>query len=171
MTLQDFFDFISEHPAIILFYFIALPLTAFLACVFGKNEGHISPWKFLYSFLIYGACIPGIFSISLNVYLFLFERQSVLDANIYTQILPIIVMGFTLWFISKNVDLDDIPGFDKLGGLMIMIACILALMWMLDRTRIFAITILPFWMVILIVVGLLIVARFGFKAFFASNKT
>jgi len=170
MTLQDFFDFISEHPAIILFYFIALPLTAFLACIFGRKEGHLSPWKFLYSFLIYGACIPGIFSISLNVYLFLFERQSVLDANLYTQILPIVVMGFTLWFISKNVDLDEIPGFDKLGGLMIMIACILALMWMLDRTRIFAITILPFWTVILIIIGLLIVARLGFKSFFASDK-
>jgi len=50
-----------------------------------------------------------------------------------------------------------------------MIAGILALMWMLDKTRIFAITILPFWTVILIVVGLLIVARFGFKNFFGSN--
>lgn len=169
MTLQDFFDLLSASPAIIIFYFVALPLTAFLACVFGRNEGHLSPWKYLYSFLIYAACLPGIFSISLNVYLFLFERQSVLDANIYTQILPIIVMGFTLWFISKNVDLDRIPGFDKVGGLMMMIACILALMWMLDKTRIFAITILPFWVVILIVVGLLVVARVGFKGFFASN--
>jgi len=169
MTLQDFFDLLSANPAVLLFYFIAVPLTAFLAYIFGKNDGHLVPWKYLYSFLIYAACLPGIFSISLNVYLFLFERQSVLDANIYTQILPIIVMGFTLWFISKNVDLDLIPGFDKVGGLMMMIAGILALMWMLDKTRIFAITILPFWVVILIVVGLLVVARFGFKNFFSST--
>lgn len=62
-----------------------------------------------------------------------------------------------------------IPGFDKVGGLMMMIAGILALMWILDKTRIFAITLVPFWMVILIVVGLLIVARVGFKGFFAGN--
>lgn len=168
MTLKDFFDLMSDNPAILLFYFIALPLTAFLACVLGRNEGHISPWKYLYSFLIYGACIPGIFAISLNIYLFLFERQSVMDANIYTQILPIIVMGFTLWFISKNVDLDQIPGFDKVGGLIMMIAAVLAVMWILDRTRIIAITFLPFWVVIVIVIVLLVVFRFGFKSFFSK---
>jgi len=168
MTLKDFFDLMSDNPAILLFYFIALPLTAFLACVLGRNEGHLSPWKYLYSFLIYGACIPGIFAISLNIYLFLFERQSVMDANIYTQILPIIVMGFTLWFISKNVDLDQIPGFDKVGGLIMMIAAVLAVMWILDRTRIIAITFLPFWVVLVIVIVLLVLFRFGFKSFFSK---
>lgn len=170
MTLQDFFDLLSDNPALILFYFIALPLTAFLACVFGKNEGHLSPWKYLYSFLIYGACIPGIFAISLNVYLFLFERQSILDANLYTQILPIIVMFFTLWFISKNVDLDQIPGFDKLGGLMIMIGAILSMMWVLDRTHIIAITFMPFWVVLVMIVAMLIAVRYGFKTFYSSPK-
>ena len=74
MTLQEFFDACAQQPAIPIFFFTALPLTAFLAGVFGKGEGHISPWKYLYTGLIYLAFIPGIFSITLSIYLFLFER-------------------------------------------------------------------------------------------------
>jgi len=74
MTLQEFFDACTNNPEIIGFYFVALPLTAFLASVFGKGEGHLSPWKYLYTVLVYAATVPGIFAIVLNVYLFLFER-------------------------------------------------------------------------------------------------
>ena len=92
MTLQEFFDACTSNPEIIGFYFVALPLTAFLASVFGKGEGHLSPWKYLYTILVYGATIPGIFAIVLNVYLFLFERQPIMQSNLYTQVVPVMVM-------------------------------------------------------------------------------
>ena len=52
MTLQEFFDICSDHPEIVGFYFVALPLTAFLVIIFGKGEGHLTPWKYLYTFII-----------------------------------------------------------------------------------------------------------------------
>ena len=73
MTLQELFDVLGANPEIILFFFAALPLTAFLASVFGRGEGHLSPWKYLYCILTYLSAIPGIFAILLNIYLFLFE--------------------------------------------------------------------------------------------------
>ncbi len=163
MTLQEFFDVCSNHPEFIGFYFVALPLTAFLASVFGKGEGHLSPWKYLYTFLVYCATIPGIFAVVLNVYLFLFERQSIMDSNIYTQILPIVIMFFTLWLIKRNVPFEYIPGFNKISGLVMVTFAIIAVMWLLDRTHIFAVTFLPFHYVLLLLVGLFVFARLGLK--------
>lgn len=166
MTLQDFFDICSDRPEFIGFFFVALPLTAFLASIFGKGEGHLSPWKYLYSFLVYAATIPGIFAILLNVYFFLFERQPIMQTNVYTQILPILIMVFTLWLIKRNVAFDDIPGFDRISGMMMVTLVILAIMWVLDRTHIFAVTFMPFQQVLLILIGLLLVARWGMKRMF-----
>lgn len=161
MTLGDFFEISSENPTIIIFYFVAVPLTALLAWVFGRGQGAMSPWKYLYTVLIYLACVPGIFSITLSVYQFLFERRSVMDTNVYTQILPILSMVVTIWLIRKNVDLDDVPGFGKLSGLMMLITVVLVVMWILDKTRIFALTYIPFTYAILILTGLFVVARYA----------
>ena len=165
MTLQDFFNACAEQPAIPIFFFTALPLTAFLAWVFGKGEGHISPWKYLYSVLVYLAFIPGIFSITLSIYFFLFERRSIMETDIVLQIIPVAVMIITYWLIKKNVTMDQIPGFGKLSGLIIMITVILVGMWILDRTHLIAITIIPFQWFIPLFIALIVAARYGWKVF------
>lgn len=166
MTLGDFFNALSDNPSIVCFLFVSVPLTAFLASIFGKNEGAKRPWKELYTVLVYLTSIPGIFAITLNVYLFLFERQSIMDTNLYTQILPIISMVLTLWLIRKNVKFEEIPGFDKLGGLIMILAALIIFMWILEKTHIFAITIIPFSYFILLFVVLLVAIRFGWKRMF-----
>ncbi len=166
MTLQEFFDVCSQNPEIIGFFFVALPLTAFLASIFGKGEGHLSPWKYLYTVLVYLATIPGIFAVILNVYLFLFEKQPIMQSNIFTQILPIFIMILTLWLIKRNVPFEYIPGFDKISGLVMITFAILAVMWLLDRMHIFAITFLPFHYVIILLIVLFVLARIGMKRMF-----
>ena len=163
MTLQDFFELCSRRPEYVGFYVVSILLTAFLAGVLGKGEGHLSPWKYLYSFLIYFATIPGIFAIILNIYLFLFERQSIFQMNLYTQLLPILVMILTLWIIRKNVPFDLVPGFDKISGLVSITFGILGVMWLLDRMHIVAISFLPFHFVILLVILLFVLVRIGLK--------
>lgn len=168
MTLGQFFDLLSQNPSILIFYFVSAPLTALLSLIFGKGEGNRSPWKYLYSFLIYFVSIPGIFAITLNAYLFLFERQSIFNANIYTQILPIICMIITLWLINRNADFNRIPGFDRIGGLMFIITCLLIIMWILEKTHIFAITFIPFHYFILLLFALLILLRIGWSKMFSD---
>jgi hypothetical protein len=163
MTLGQFFNVISEQPSIVLFYFFALPFTAFLATIFGKDEGHMTPWRYLYSGLIYFACIPGIFAITLSAYLFLFERTSIMDTNVYTQILPILCMMITLWLIRKNVNLKDVPGFDKISSLVFVITILISLMWILEKTNIFVFTFMPFYQFILFFIGFLVVIRIGWN--------
>lgn len=163
MTLGDFFNYLSQHPSMVLFYFLALPITAALALVFGRGEGHISPWKYLYSALIYLSAIPGIFAITLNVYLFLFERQSIMQANIFTQILPVLIMLVTFFLVRRNVDFEQIPGFGKISGLICIITALIVLMWILEKTHIIAITFLPFHIVLIIFAVLLIAVVFGWR--------
>ena len=169
MTLKDFFDLIGDNPVWILVYFTMIPITAFLAGIFGKGEGHLTPWKQLYSTLIYMVAIPGIFAITLSIYFFLFERRSILDTDVYNQIVPVGSMLLTLLLIRKNVNMERIPGFGKVSGLMMMIFATLALMWGLDRTRIYvvAFTRMPFYYVLGIFAGLFLMVRFGWRRMFS----
>lgn len=148
---------------ILVFYMGAVPLTALLALWLGKGEGHQSPWKFLYSALVYLTCIPGIFALTLSLYLFLFERRSIMDTNIYTQILPVLSMVATLWLIKRNVSLDFIPGFGKLSGLLMVLFALIVLLWVLDRMRIFAITFIPFIWVVVFMLVIILVAIIGIR--------
>lgn len=170
MTLADFFDLLAANPIYILSYFLMIPFTALLVLFLGKGEGHLSPWKYLYSVLIYGVCVLGLFSITLSVYLFLFERRSIMQTDVYTQILPVVSMVATLLLINKNVNLSRIPGFGKISSLMMMITAALAFMWIIDRTRIFAFTYIPFQYVILIFIGLLLMIRIGWNQMFSNTN-
>lgn len=161
MTLGEFFEVMNQNPALILFFFIAVPLSAGLAWVFGKGEGHLSPWKYFYCAIVYLACVPGIFAITLNLYQFLFERMPVREMNIYTQILPLISMGLSLYLVRKNVSLDEIPGFGKLSALLLIILVMLAIMWGLDRTRLIAFTGFPFYYIIIILILFFVLIRFA----------
>ncbi len=167
MTLQDFFNLLGDNPEYLLFYFLMLPVTALLAGFMkGNDEGHAAPWRYMYSTLIYLACVPGVFAVTLSIYFFLFERRSILQTDVYTQILPVASMLATLFIIRKSVNLSYIPGFEKMGGLIMMISAALGMMWFIDRTRIFAFIHVPFQAVIVIFVVLLVVIRVGWTQMF-----
>jgi len=169
MTLQDLFDYLAENPLYILFYFTIVPLIALIAGWFDQDRGHHMPWNYTYAFLIYAVSVPGIFALSFDVYMFLFERRSIMQTDVLLQILPVASMIFTLLIISRNVDLDYVPGFDRLSGLLFIIGAVIALMWIIDRTRIIVFSYLRFEYVLLIFVGLLLLVRFGWSRMFSSS--
>lgn len=170
MTLKEFFDLLAGSPGYLLAFFLLIPFTAVLSCWLGKGEGHETPWRYLYSALIYLSAIPGVFSVTLSIYLFLFEKQSIFQTDIYTQILPVLSMVITLFVISRNADLKTIPGFEKISGLVAMLTGVMAVMWLLEKTRIFAVTIIPFqWFIVLFLI-ILIVVRLGWSKVFSSER-
>jgi len=169
MTLNDLLVYLGNHPESVVLYFAVLPVAALLLAWIAGVEGSRSPWKFLYSALIYLSAVPGIFALSLNVYIFFFVWIFILNMDIYTQVLPIVSMILTLSIVRRNVDLSYIPGFDKLSGLLMLIAATIGLMWLVDRTRIFAIISMPFSVVVLIFAGLLLALSFGYRQFFGRG--
>src|SRR5690606_21071959 len=116
--------------------------------------------------LIYLACIPGIFAVTLNIYLFLFERRSILQTELFTQVLPIISMLLVIFLVRRNVALRLVPGFDRLSGLMIAIAASMSILWIMDKTRIVIFSILRMEYALIFFAILLIGALFGMRRFF-----
>jgi hypothetical protein len=164
MTLRELFDYLDTNPLSVAAYFLLLLITAILAGFLGKGEGHLSPWKYLYSTIIYMVCVPGIFAASLAVYLFLFEQGgSIFNVNLLTQVLPVAAMLVTLGVIQRNVEFGYIPGFGRLTDLMMTIFTIFLLMYLLNRLHLVAWVYVPVQWLLLIVVGLLLLVRFGLK--------
>lgn len=164
MTLRELFDYLSENPLVVAAYFSLLLITAILAGIMGRGEGHLSPWKYLYAAIVYLVCVPGIFAAALAVYLFLFEPGgSIFNVNLLTQALPVAAMLVTLNVIRRNVEFGYIPGFGKLTDLMMTIFTMFLLMYLLNRLHLVAWVYIPVQWLILIVVGMLLVVRFGLK--------
>ncbi len=168
MTLGESIQRLSDNPTLVIGFALAIPIIIlvlnFIVC---KDEGEEVPWNYIYSTLIYLVMIPGIFALFFSIYLFLFERQSIFDTNLYVQVLPIMLMVISVWLIKRNVELKYLPGFGKLSGLVMTIAVVMLLMYLLDRTRIgiIAFTYMPIQYVLLCFVGLLFLIRYGFKRF------
>lgn len=164
MTLRELFDYLNTNPLSVAAYFLLLLFTAILAGFLGKGEGHQSPWKYLYSAIVYMVCVPGIFAAALGVYLFLFEGgTSIYNLNLLTQVLPIAAMLITLNVVQRNVPFRAIPGFGRLTDLIMTIFTVFVLMYFLNRLHLVAWVHVPVQWFILIVVGLLLVVRFGLK--------
>ncbi len=166
MTLRDFFEVCAQHPSIPMYYFIAVPATALLSGFFSKGETHLPQWRYLFAGLIYLAFVPGLFAITFNIYQFLFERQSIMEASLILQVLPVVSMLVTWWIITRFISLKNVPGFGHLSGLVMMIFALLAILWFLERTHIWVVTYLPFTTFVLILVGMLIIFRWGWKRLF-----
>ncbi|MCC7465296.1 MAG: hypothetical protein IT261_03455 [Saprospiraceae bacterium] len=164
MTLRELFDYLNANPVTVVGYFLLILVTALLAGFMGRGEGHLSPWKYLYSAIVYLVCVPGIFATALAVYLFLFEQGgSIFNLNLLTQVLPIGAMLATLAVVRRNVAFGYIPGFGKLTDLIMTIVTVFVLMYFLNRLHLVAWVYVPVQWLLLIVVGLLLIVRFGLK--------
>jgi len=113
--------------------------------------------------IIYAIMIPGLFAVFFNLYMFLFENNSILNFDIFIQILPVISMLVTLFIVKKYVNFVDIPGFSKISGLMMVISGLIIFLWIVDRFRIIAFTYMPFHYFIIIFVLLIIAINWGLK--------
>ena len=163
MTLQQLFDYALANPSNLVFYFCLIPFAALLAGWMEREEGHLPPWNYMYSTLIYLVAVPAILAVAYTIYRWLFERESIMNTNLLLQILPIASMLLTFYIVKKNVRIEALPGFDRLGGLVLIISGAMAIMWFMDKVRIIAFTYFPIHYLLIIFLVLLVVVRFGWK--------
>lgn len=163
MTLRDLLETSSINPQAWLIVFASMPILGLISSLIANRDASLSPWNYFFSFLIYACCIPGIFTIGLDIYLLIVEKRSILDFDLILQVLPIVSMLLTLFIISRTIDLDLIPGFGKLSGLLLVIACAIVSMWILDRIRIVFFARLPIQAVVGILLGIIALFGFGFR--------
>ncbi len=141
-----------------------------LGLIHGPNKGAASPWRYFYSVLVYLACVPGILSAVLTGYLIFFTRENLLDVNLLVHVAPLVSMIVSLMLISKNVSLEDIPGFDRLSGLMTMIAVTCVIVLGIYKTRLWVVFGGSVFVLAAVAVGLFALLKWGAYMFFRSRN-
>jgi hypothetical protein len=166
MTLQDLYHQFGNYSLYLAGYFAAVPLIAWMLGYLAYGSQRVTTWAWVFAVLVYLTCVPGVFAITLNVYLFLFERQSIWQVNLVMQFLPILSMVLTLVLIKKKIPFERIPGFDQIAGFLILITCLMGIMWVLDRLRLIAFTYIPFSYLVLGFIALLLLIRYAWSKLF-----
>ena len=120
-----------------LAWFVAPPvLIAAVGRLHSPGRGGRSPFKYLYALGIYWVSVPGTLAAVLAAYTLFLLRESLLDVNLLVYALPIVSMATTLAIARRSVDFDDVPGFERLSGLILLLALTFAVVLFIAKTRI-----------------------------------
>ncbi|SOS47755.1 conserved membrane hypothetical protein [Tenacibaculum dicentrarchi] len=165
MTVYDLINILAENSSTILNYYIFLLVIVLLGLLFSNAINFKSPLIYLYTVLIYAVAIPGILSVILVVYNFFFLRKNLLQLELITYYLPIIAMVLLLLLIKKTVPLKEIPGFDKLSGLFIILFITFLITYFIQKAIIGVFFIGSFTQLIAIFLVLLVVLKLGWNKF------
>jgi hypothetical protein len=137
MTTRELIQLAGQHPLVLAVAFVVPPAAAWAAGrLHERGRGGAAPWKYFYSALVYLACVPGMFAGVLTAYALFISHENLLDVNPLVYFLPVVSMVVTLVLVRKNVTFDEVPGFDRLSGLMIMVACSFAAALAIQKTNI-----------------------------------
>ena len=100
----------------------AVLLPSAIAAVTGllhtPGTGGSSPWRYFYAIAIYLPAIPGVFSAVLVLYALLFTGESLLEVNLLVYFGPIVGMIAAFLVTRRTVELEGVPGFGRLSGLL-----------------------------------------------------
>jgi hypothetical protein len=118
---------------ILLLPCVAAPLMRLLH---GRGGGTRAPWRHAYAVITYLACVPGMLAAVLTGYVVLFSRENLLDLDLLVFVAPLVTMSAALLLIRRNVSFNDVPGFDRLAGLMVMLAGAFIVTLVLARLRV-----------------------------------
>jgi len=137
MTTHDFIRQADQHPIVLAAAMVVPPVVAWAAGRLQKpGSAGAGLWKYLYAVLVYLVCVPGMFAGVLTAYTLFFSRENLLDVSLLVYFLPIVSMIATLALIRKSISFDEVPGFDRLSGLMVMVGCSFAIALAIQKTNI-----------------------------------
>ncbi len=135
MSVSQVLTWLSQYQLFVLAYLLSVPLLIFLLGIGYKKQAKRQFRDYLCSVFIYGITIPGIFSITMLLYSFLFLKSNLLQTNAVLYFLPWISMFFTFWLTKRYTNLTGLPGFGRLSGLMLMMALVFLCLFVLYRMR------------------------------------
>ncbi len=171
MTIQEIIQKLGPYSLYIFIYLILIPVLSFVySKICGKERGIMAPHKYIYAVLIYLIAIPGIFGGVLTAYSLFILRANLLQVNFLIYILPVLSMIVTFIFISKGVDLNEVPGFDRLYGLLVVLGVTFILTLGIMKTRIWIFFGGSITTLLIIGVVLFILLKWGTRKLFQSKN-
>ncbi|MDC8004858.1 hypothetical protein POV27_12420 [Aureisphaera galaxeae] len=166
MTLQNIIDQYGQFPKWIIGYYVVVILFSLLGLLTVSKNNFKAPISYGYTALVYLATIPGVFSVMLVAYNLFFLRANLLQLNIAVYFVPIIGMLLSLMIIHRTVPMSEIPGFDRLSGLILVITMAFILTYILQRMFFGVLFIGSFTHLILLFLVILVLLRLGWKRVF-----
>lgn len=136
MSVNEFLNYLASHTTWLLGFFALVPAAAFLLSMVYRPLAKRTATDYILSTLIYLAAVPGMFSSILVCYSLFFSRQDLLNVNVVLYFLPILTMAFVFVVIGRKADMNKLPGFDSLAGLMILLALVFGIVLALYKLRI-----------------------------------
>ena len=137
MSVEQFVDLLGRHWPYLLIYFCVPPILGVGFGLLGARFG-FKPWICrIQSLLIYMVSIPGMAAAVIVGYMIFFSRHDLLKVNVIVYFLPLVSMLGTLACIRKFVSFELLPGFDRLSGLMTLLAVTFFVLLSIYKTRIF----------------------------------
>ena len=135
MTIDDLLRVAGEQAWLVLAYFAAPPLLTWaMGRLHGtRREGVKRPYGPIYGVLIYLVSVPGMLAAVLTGYGLFFLRADLRSVPILVYFLPIVSMVATWTLMRRQVNLDDVPGFDRLSALLLLIALCFAIAFFMNR--------------------------------------
>jgi hypothetical protein len=166
LTINELIKIASRYPEWVTAYFILPPLIAWLITLLIRSTDSINGLtKIIFSSIIYAVSIPGLLSILLVGYSLFIGGQSLLQVNFLIYFLPVISMVFSILLIKRKVDLDILPGFDRLSGLMSIMLITFIIIIIIYKTRIFIGFISSFQSFVVVGIILFIILKIASKKF------
>lgn len=171
VTVRELIEVGTRHPGALQGALVSIPGAAFLlGRAHGEGQGGQDPWRRAYSVLVYAATIPGMFSTALVAYALFVTHENLLDVSIPVYFGPIIQMVVSLVIMSRNVDFDEVPGFDKIWGLMGILGVTFTTTLFIQKTSILMVFHGSFMALAGFALGLFVVLRMSARALLGPDS-
>lgn len=165
MTINDLIRAASEHQLEVLVYFLIPPLLIWGTGRLHKTRhaGERRPYNLVYATSLYLVSFPGVLAAVLTGYGLLFLRADLRNVPILLYFLPILSMVVTWVLAKRQVNLDRIPGFERLTGFMLAIAICFAVAFALNRLFFGVLFFGSFWGLVIVAVGVFVLFRISMR--------
>lgn len=164
MTLEDLLAHFTTDKTALLFFFMLLPIATFILTTISSGRSLEPPFSYMYSVVIFIACVPAVLSLTLWVYAMLFEDMALWHLPFFVYYLPIIVLVGCVYLVKKNeVSIQTLPWSGELYELLILIVISFASILIIMKLEILNFESL--WQVLLFFALWLGLFYFGWKRF------
>ena len=159
-SLLDLIQRLGSHRGLIAAVLVAIPALSWIIGLLLKRASRKTAANFLAVPIFLTVPLGTIMACVLG-YLVFIVRENVLAYDAVLLFGPVLSMALTLFAVSKVLPFDEIPGFDRLSGLMLVAAVAFIIVYLLDRfaLRLFFVASLP--MLALIFIALFVLLRIG----------
>ena len=138
LSLRDVIRALDANtPAVIAFFVLIFAVSVLVAFAGAKADLSKSPLRWVAASCIYAAGLPGALAAALLLYTLFFRNDDLLDVSLAVYVLPLVCMLGCHIVMSRKLDLREVPGFDRLEGLAIVLIIGFFAALVLRNTRFF----------------------------------